>query len=69
MIYVQKVKDRLFFKNLTMAPIDKNLIDLSILTMSEKNWINQYHKTVFYNLKRFMNKTEIIELKKSCSAI
>ena len=52
-----------------MAPIDKELIDLKIINKNEKNWLNDYHKKVFNNLKKFMNKTEIVELKKSCSAI
>ena len=34
-----------------MAPIDKDLIDKSILTKKEVQWINSYHKKVFANLK------------------
>ena len=52
------------FENLTMAPIDKDLIDIKILNKDEKNWLNDYHKKVFDNLKKFMNKIEIIDLKK-----
>jgi len=69
LIYVKKNKNQLTFDYLTMAPLDKNLIDESILNMTEKNWINKYHKKVFQNLKGFMNKVEMSELKKSCSAI
>ena len=69
LIYVKKIKQRNCFENLTMAPIDKELIDKKILNKNEKNWLNNYHKNVFNNLKKFMNKTEILELKKSCSAI
>ena len=47
----------------------KNLIDLKILNRHEKDWINNYHKKVFYNLKKFMNKIETLELKEACSAI
>ena len=52
-----------------MAPIDKELIDLKILNKNEKNWLNDYHRKVFDNLKKFMSKTEVLDLKKSCSAI
>ena len=52
-----------------MVPIDKELIDLEILNKNEKNWLNNYHKKVFENLKKFMNKTEILELRKSCLSI
>ena len=69
LIYVKKNKQKNYFENLTMAPIDKELIDKKILNKNEKSWLNNYHKNVFNNLKKFMNKTEILELKKSCSAI
>ncbi|KAH8926574.1 putative aminopeptidase P, cytoplasmic [Atractiella rhizophila] len=35
------------FERLTMAPIQTKLIDTSILTLSEKEWVNNYHKEVF----------------------
>ena len=69
LIYVDKLKKKLFFKDLTMVPIDKSLIDFSILDKMEKKWINNYHKKVFLNLKKFMNKSEVLELKEACSAI
>jgi Xaa-Pro aminopeptidase len=69
LIYVKKNKNKKFFENLTMAPIDKDLIDPDILNKNEKKWLNRYHKKVFNNLKSAMNKTEIQELKKACSAI
>ena len=52
-----------------MVPIDKDLIDLKILNKKERNWLNNYHKKVFNNLKKFMSKIEVLELKKACSAI
>ena len=57
------------FENLTMAPIEKDLIIPESLDKNEKEWINKYHKTVFKNLKNSMNKVETLELKKACSAI
>ena len=69
LIYVKKNKNKTCFENLTMAPIDKELIDEKILNKNERNWLNGYHKKVFHSLKKFMNKTEVIELRKSCSAI
>ncbi|MEC6832856.1 aminopeptidase P family protein [Photobacterium toruni] len=35
------------FESLTRAPIDKRLIDLSLLTDIELAWLNHYHHTVF----------------------
>ena len=69
LIYVKKNKYKLFFDNLTMAPIDKSLIEGSILNSKEKNWLNNYHKEVFKNLKNFMSMSEKKELKKACSTI
>ena len=65
LIFVKKEKNEDFFENLTMVPIDKELIDISILSKNEKKWINSYHKKVLKNLKAFMQKNEILELKKS----
>ena len=52
-----------------MAPIDKDLIDKQYLNENEKNWLNKYHRKVYNNPKNAMNKDEIFELKKACSAI
>ena len=57
------------FVNLTMVPIDKSLIATELLKKNEINWINNYHKNVFVNLKKFMNKTELLDLKHACSKI
>mgnify|MGYP001208237993 CR=1 FL=1 len=69
LIFVKKVKNKKYFENLTLAPIDKNLIDSNILNKNEKQWINKYHKKVFDNLKFAMNKMEFRELEKACSPI
>ena len=59
----------MFFEDLTMVPIDKSLIEKSLLIQNEKKWINNYHKKVFNRLQKFMNRTEVIDLKEACSAI
>ena len=64
LIYVKKNKRNNIFENLTMVPIDKELIINQMLNKIEKNWLNNYHQKVFLNLKKFMNKFEILELKK-----
>ena len=43
-------KDLLAFKTLTMAPIDRNMIQPSLLTADELKWLNEYHATVEKNL-------------------
>ena len=69
LLRVKKNKKKYFFDNLTMAPIDKTLINKNILKKSEIHWLNDYHKNVFKKLKSFMNKTELSELYKACSKI
>ena len=46
-----------------MVPIDKNLIEINMLNKKEKRWLNSYHKKVFNNIRGFMNKLEMVELK------
>ena len=69
LIRVRKNNNNLKFEDLTLAPIDKSLIEKKLLNKNEVKWINDYHFKVFVNLKKFMNKNELIELKKSCSNI
>ena len=69
LIYVKRKKGANSFENLTMVPIDKDLINSKLLSPKERNWLNNYHRKVFLNLNKFMDKSEILELKKACSAI
>ena len=69
LIRVKKIKKGIAFEDLTMAPIDKELIDKSLLKKEEIHWLNSYHKKVFKNLKKFMNKIELLKLKEACSNI
>ncbi len=69
LIYVKKDKNKLRFEDLTLVPIDKNLINKSMLSSKEVIWINNYHKKVFNNLKKYMKKLDLKDLKKHCSLI
>ena len=69
LIFVKKKKNKICFENLTMAPIEKDLILRESLNKNEKKWINNYHKIVFKNLIKYMNKIEALELQKACSPI
>ena len=65
LIYIKKNK----FQELTMAPIEKDLINKKILNLAEIKWINNYHEKVKKNLFKFMNFQEKIDLTKACSPI
>ncbi len=69
LISVKKIKKTFKFENLTMVPIDKSLVEKNLLSKNEINWFNNYHYKVFSKLKKFMNKSELINLKNSCSNI
>ena len=69
LITIKKKGNSLKFENLTLTPIDKSLIEKKLLNKNEINWLNDYHLKVFNNLKKFMNKSELLDLKNSCSNI
>ena len=65
LVYIKKNK----FEELTITPIEKDLINKKILNNDEIKWINSYHKKVRKNLSRFMNLNEKTDLAKACSPI
>ena len=58
LIFIKKVKKKLMFENLTMAPIDKDLINQNLLTPSEKKYLFKYDLEIYKNLSKFLNKNE-----------
>ena len=58
LVYVEKKNEKLFFKNLTMAPIEKDLINYDLLTVSEKNYLFKYHFEVYSKISKFLNQNE-----------
>lgn len=51
-------KKLLAFKTLTMAPIDTNLVEPSLMTADELKWFNDYHAEVRATLKPLLEKTD-----------
>merc|ERR1712129_599199 len=45
------------FRTVTMVPIDKELMDIKLLTTEEIAWLDAYHREVYENISPFM-KTE-----------
>ena len=58
LIYIKKIKKKLFFVNLTLAPIDKDLINFDLLNKEEKNYLFNYHLNIYLNLSKYLNKKE-----------
>ncbi len=57
------------FKNLTLIPIDKHLIDKYLLSSEEQGWLNSYHQEVFSCLAPYMDAKEKEWLKAACSPL
>ena len=58
LIYVERKKNKLRFKNLTMAPIDGDLISKELLNLKEKNYLLKYNLEVYGNISKYLNKNE-----------
>ena len=63
LIYIKKIKNKLKFKNLTLAPIEKDLINYNLLNIKEKKYLKEYHRKVYVTLYPYLNKDERIWLK------
>lgn len=51
-------KPMLAFESLTLAPIDLNLIDATLLDREEKNWLNAYHQQVYVAHQGHLSESE-----------
>ena len=58
LIYVKKNKNKLFFKNLTLVPIDTNLINYKMLNTSEKKYLFNYHMETYSKISKFLTSNE-----------
>ena len=58
LIYVKKNKNKMYFENLTLAPIDKDLINFDLLTNDEKNYLWRYNLDIYTKLHKYLNPSE-----------
>ena len=58
LIYVKKLKKKLSFENLTLAPIEKELINFKLLTKLEKNYLFNYNLNVYSKISKFLKRNE-----------
>ena len=58
LVYVKRLNKKIFFENLTMAPIEKDLINYNLLTNFEKNYLFKYHLDVYSKLSKYLNSNE-----------
>ena len=58
LIFVKRIKNKIFFENLTLAPIEKDLINFNLLTKLEKNYLFKYHLDVYSKLSKYLSPNE-----------
>ena len=58
LVYAQKLKKKLSFENLTLVPIEKDLINYQLLDENEKDYLFRYHLKIYYEYSDSLNKKE-----------
>ena len=58
LVYIKKNKKKLQFENLTLAPIEKDLISYNLLNKKEKEYLFNYHLNVYAKYSKLLNKKE-----------
>tara|TARA_A100001011_G_scaffold131427_2_gene138493 strand:- start:1895 stop:3592 length:1698 start_codon:yes stop_codon:yes gene_type:complete len=58
LVYVKRLNGKIFFENLTLAPIEKDLINYKLLSSSEKNYLTKYHLNVYSCISKYLNQNE-----------
>ena len=56
LVYIKKINRKLIFENLTLAPIDKELIIFKNLIKKEKDYLFNYHLNVYSKLSPFLKR-------------
>jgi len=58
LVYAKQTKNNLFFENLTLAPIEKDLINYTLLDEKEKDYLFRYHLNIYAEYSILLNKKE-----------
>ncbi len=58
LIYIDEFNKKLIFKNLTLAPIDLNMINFKMLNVKEKKYLFDYHLIIYSKISKYLNKSE-----------
>ncbi|MFV0643962.1 MAG: aminopeptidase P family protein [Sphingomonadaceae bacterium] len=61
--------DYLGFETLTYVPIDRNLVDLAMLSIAEREWWNSYHAKVRHILAPHMSGADLSWLEQACAPL
>ena len=58
LVYVKRINNKLIFENLTLAPIEKELINFELLNSTEQDYLFKYHLLVYEKISKYLNKNE-----------
>ena len=58
LVFIKKNKKNLYFENLTLAPIDKDLINYKLLNENEKDYLFKYHLKIYNHYSKFLKLKE-----------
>lgn len=62
-------REMLAFETLTLAPLDRNLIDAALLSQEERLWVNAYHSRVLEEIVPQMEQTVQDWLRGACAPL
>ena len=58
LVYAKYKNKNLVFENLTLAPIDKDLVNFNLLNKLEKDYLFGYHLDVYLKISKYLNTKE-----------
>jgi len=62
LVFVKKIRKKIFFENLTLVPIEKELINYELLSSIDKEYLFKYHMNVYSKISKHLNLKERIWL-------
>jgi Xaa-Pro aminopeptidase len=58
LVYIKKFRNNLYFQNLTLAPLENDLISFNLLNKSEKDYLFKYHLKIYETYSKFLSLKE-----------
>ena len=58
LVFIKKINKKIFFENLTLVPIEKELINYKLLSSLEKDYLFKYHLNIYSKISKYLNLKE-----------
>ena len=58
LVFIKRINKKIFFENLTLAPIEKDLINYKLLNSLEKDYLFKYHVKIYSKISKYLNLKE-----------